>query len=360
VLTALVTNAKLSSEYKTGSLAALSRGTTDEKAHATLQLIDSIRNISYAQVEKDPPADTHYNLWASGFGDGARNHVGGYKTTYEMFGFVAGVNTHINDAWSVGLSGGYGKLKTKYRTDVKALSDKMDSHCNQKSYFGGVYSVWENLFTDLNIKASFFTGHTEHDETLVFPNLLDDSFAAMQADGSHDGYWLSGNIDCTYKHWNVAGMNVGPWVSLSIANVHQKSKKDMIGSGKTTDATPLDYKIYRTTKEADRRAVELTVGAAADYDLGLGNFELALGYKRDFRRLKGGEASLSTQKGTTESIDSNDVFAPLNIKSGQNSFVAKASWNANFGNLGLSLGIHGKVGDHFNDIAGSVTASYSF
>jgi hypothetical protein len=53
-------------------------------------------------------------------------------------------------------------------------------------------------------------------------------------------------------------------------------------------------------------------------------------------------------------------FDASNVNTRKDSFVAKAAWNMKFGEFGLSLGGHGQFDNHFRDIAGSMTGSYSF
>ncbi|MDR0590329.1 MAG: autotransporter outer membrane beta-barrel domain-containing protein [Puniceicoccales bacterium] len=361
-------NPNYSNAQKSKILSALSKTTTEEKNRATLTLIDTARETIYGKMGQDPDPGKHYSVWVSGFGDVARNgSSGSYKMKCNTYGFTLGVDTHINDDFLLGAVFGYGKAKAKNRGDM-ALSS--DGRFDLKSYFGGIYGMWDELVPDLSLKFSVLAGHGKYEEKQYF------DFGIAKGtilDSSHDGNWLSGNVDFTYKHWSVMGFNVGPWVSLSATTIHQKSGD--VGSATTTktdrmvNSTATHYK--REVAAADRRAIEAIFGVAMDYEFAAGIFELALGYKHDWRKLKGGKVSIweafsdGNYKGLTAASGSNHIseffkFGASNMETGKHAFVGRAAWNMQFGNFGLTLGGHGQAGSHFKDISGFITASYSF
>jgi hypothetical protein len=345
-------NTDFNNSAKSKTLSVFCKTTTEEKNRATLTLINSAREIAYSKMGQQPLDDKHYSVWASGFGDIARNGCSdSYKMKCDIYGFTVGIDTSISDNFLIGVLAGYGKVNAKYRGDMLAGASQK---CNVKSYFGGIYGLWEEFVTDVCIKFSLLTGSGKYDENILLPII-----AEAGADVDHKGHWIAGNIDCTYKHWDVYGINFGPWVSLSMATVHQKASQTAIKEEE-------DY-FVRSVDAADRRSVDASIGIAADYDFAVGNFECAMGYKREFRRLQDGQVTLSYRDddGNIVSEKENDIgeymrFDASNINTGKNSFVARASWNMQFGNFGLTLGGHGQIGNHFRDIAGSITASYSF
>ncbi|MDR1303316.1 MAG: autotransporter domain-containing protein [Puniceicoccales bacterium] len=363
-----ILDTNISNAQKSKSLSALSKTTTEEKNRATLALIDSARETIYGKMGQDPAANKHYSAWVSGFGDVARSgSSGSYKMNCDIYGFTLGVDTHINDNFLLGAAFGYGKAKAKFKGDMAFGNDR----CDIKSYFGGIYGLWDELVTDLSIKFSALAGHGKYEENRNF--FFGNGNVDSTYDSNHDGNWLSGNVDCTYKHWNVYGFNIGPWVSLSATTIHQKSgdigSATTTGTGRTVNESATHYK--REVAAADRRSIEATLGIAADYEFAAGNLELALGYKHDWRKLKGGKVSIweafsdGNYKGLTAASNDNHIseffkFDASHMKTGKHAFVARAAWNMQFGDFGLTLGGHGQAGSHFKDIAGFITASYSF
>jgi hypothetical protein len=354
-----------------GVLPAFSKTTTEEKNRMTLTLINSVRETAYSKLGGEFFGDKHYNVWVSGFGDVARNgSTSSYKMSCDIFGFTTGIDWRVNNNLLIGALGGYGKAKAKYKGDIYLTNDRSGDKCNLTSYFGGIYGMWDEFVEDICVKFSLMAGHGKYSEQYALPlldELNDQSFSP-----SHKGHWISGNIDCTYKHWNLYGFNVGPWVSLSAATIHQKSNTDRLE--RNARNAPADGSHFeRKVATADRRSIETTIGVAADYDFSSGILELAMGYKHEFRKQKKGKVSLyETYNDGTYKIAAHDnghaefgpaeffEFDPFNVNTGKDSFVAKASWNMQFGSFGLSLGGHTQLGDHFKDIAGSITASYSF
>jgi uncharacterized protein with beta-barrel porin domain len=351
----LVLDDKIEEKEKKIALDLLSKGRTEEKARMTLQVIESVRDALYSKLEKESEGP-YRNMWASVFGDTARSNVGGYKTDFDNYGFVVGADVRINDTWTVGILGGHGKAKAKYKGDW--FFPNTNNRCDHKSYFGGIYSMWDDLITDLNLKFSLLAGHCNYDETLGCLDFADPN-KTFQSDVSHKGFFVSGNIDATYKHWSAWGLDFGPWVSLAITNVHNRAYDNVIGKvvGEE-DGVESEGDVKQAIGSANRRAVETILGVGASYDL-MSNSILTfnLGYKHDFRRLKGGNARLSSSFDSDNEAIKYDLN---NIKFGRDSFVAKADINMKFGQFGLSIGGHGQIGNHFKDIAGSITASYSF
>jgi outer membrane autotransporter protein len=342
-------------------LPAFSKTTTEEKNRMTLTLINSIRETVYSKLGGEFFGDKHYNVWASGFGNAARNgSLSSYKMNCDIFGFATGIDWRVNNNLLVGVLGGYGKAKAKYKGEIH-LENK-PSKCNLESYFGGIYGMWDEFIEDISVKFSLMAGHGKYNEQYSLP--LIDTVGIAPISSSPEGHWISGNIDCTYKHWNFYGLNVGPWVSLSVATIHQKSKTERLEN----DAPPTDSHFERKIAAADRRSIETTIGVAADYDLSMGILELAIGYKHEFRNLKKGKVSLyETYNNSNYKIVAHGdgpaeffEFDPFNVSTGKDSFVGKVSWNMQFGDFGLTLGGHTQLGNHFKDIAGSITASYSF
>jgi hypothetical protein len=369
---------ELKEEEKSAIFAAFSKTTTEEKNRATLTLINAARETIYSEMGLLPMGDKHYNIWFSGFGDSSRNGFSEtYKTNCDIFGFVLGADMRVNDQFLVGLAAGYGKGKLKFRGDYSLEEeDGSKGKCDLKSYFGGVYGMWDGFVDDLNIKFSLLGGQGKYNEDFVLPTLSED----MDMEGSEDeskGRWISGNIDFTYKHWNLNGLNVGPWLGLSVATVHQRSNDASMGGtpdenneGKDDENTAVEKESFsynRHVGSSDRRSIETTFGIAADYAFNSGTLEVAMGYKHDFRHLKGGDITIS-KIDRDENLMSNPnlktaeqvEFSASGIETGKNVFVAKVAWDMKLGDFGLSIGGHGQVGNHFRDIAGSITASYSF
>ncbi|MDR2372338.1 MAG: autotransporter outer membrane beta-barrel domain-containing protein [Puniceicoccales bacterium] len=348
-------------------LPTFSKTTTEEKNRMTLTLINSVRETVYSKLGGEFFGDKHYNVWVSGFGDVTRNgSTSSYKMNCDIFGFTTGIDWRVNNNLLIGVLGGYGKAKAKYKGEIYLSNDDGDGKCNLESYFGGIYGMWDEFVEDICVKFSLMAGHGKYNDEYAFPFLNELHVPSISP--SHKGHWLSGNIDCTYKHWNLYGFNVGPWVSLSTATIHQKSNIDRLERN-AQDAAPADGSHFeRKVSAADRRSIETTVGVAADYDFSSGILELAMGYKHEFRKQKKGKVSLyETYNDGTYKIAANGdgpaeffEFDPFNVSTGKDSFVARASWNMQFGNFGLSLGSHTQLGNHFKDIAGSIIASYSF
>jgi hypothetical protein len=363
-----ILSSNVSNAQKSKILSSLSKTTTEEKNRATLALIDSARETIYGKMGQDPAADKHYSVWGSGFGDVTRNGSSdSYKMKCNSYGFTLGVDTHSNDNFLIGATVGYGKAKAKFKGDMMLT----DNNCDIKSYFGGIYGMWDEFVTDLSLKFSCLAGHGKYEEKQGF--VLGNIVTNVTFNSDHDGHWLSGNVDCTYKHWNVYGFNVGPWISLSATTIHQKSGD--IGSATTTATNHIidgnTTHCKREVAAADRRAIEATLGIAADYEFAAGNFGLALGYKHDWRKLKGGKVSIweafseGNYKGLTAASNSNHIseyfkFDASNVKTGKHAFVVQADWNMQFGDFGLTLGGNGQAGSRFKDISGFITASYSF
>ncbi|MDR0740195.1 MAG: autotransporter outer membrane beta-barrel domain-containing protein [Puniceicoccales bacterium] len=347
-------------------LPAFSKTTTEEKNRMTLTLINSVRETVYSKLGGEFFGDKHYNVWVSGFGDATRNgSTSSYKMNCDIFGFTAGIDWRVNNNLLIGVLGGYGKAKAKYKGEIHLSNEDGGGKCNLESYFGGIYGMWDEFVEDICVKFSLMAGHGKYNDGYALPLL--DGLHVSSISTSHKGHWLSGNIDCTYKHWNLYGFNVGPWVSLSAATIHQKSNTDRLERN-ARDAPADGLHFERKVSAADRRSIETTVGVAADYDFSSGILELAMGYKHEFRKQKKGKVSLyeTYNDGTYKIAAHGDApaeffeFDPFNVSTGKDSFVARASWNMQFGNFGLSLGGHTQLGDHFKDIAGSITASYSF
>jgi hypothetical protein len=365
----LALDVKIDNQAKEKALGLLSKGTSEEKARMTLQIIESARNVLYSKLNGDP-GTPYRSLWASAFGDVARNDISGYKMSCDIYGFIAGGDARINDTWTVGILGGHGKAKGKYKGDW--FMSNSNNRCDDKSYFGGVYTMWDDFITDLNVKVSLLGGHCKYDESrgyLDFNNYGE----SFQSENFHKGFFVSGDIDATYKHWSACGMDFGPWLALSITNVHHRAFDSVIGDINEAGGNEENeenegneggngnhHDVTKAIGSANRRAIDTIFGIAASYDLtSYGALAFNLGYKHDFRRLKGGNVELSAdgEENPDEDMIKYDL---LNGKSGRDSFVAKASVNMQFGQFGLSLGGHGQIGNHFKDIAGSITASYSF
>jgi outer membrane autotransporter protein len=349
-------------------LPAFSKTTTEEKNRMTLTFANSIRETAYSKMGQEFLGDKHYNVWASGFGDLTKNgSSSSFKMNCDIYGFVAGIDWRASNNLLIGALGGYGKAHAKYKGEVQLTNDNTNKG-NFESYFGGIYGMWDEFIQDICVKFSLMAGHGKYNEHYAFPLLSEVNAPVMHP--SHKGHWISGNIDCTYKHWNLYGVNIGPWVSLSASTVHQKPDILRIGEVALSDGDDgLRAHFERKVTTADRRSIEATIGIAADYDFSAGMLELALGYKHEFRNLKGGHISLreiydnDAYAGSTVSrgnIAESFKFDAFNVKTGRDSFVARASWNMKFGDFGLSLGGHTQVGNHFRDIAGSITATYAF
>ncbi|MDR1590952.1 MAG: autotransporter outer membrane beta-barrel domain-containing protein [Puniceicoccales bacterium] len=344
-----------------GALPAFSKTTTEEKNRMTLALINSARETAYSKMGGEFFGDKHYSVWASGFGDTTKNGTSSsYKMDCDIYGFTAGIDWRANNNLLIGALGGGGKAKAKYKGDVHLVNADA-SKGNLDSYFGGIYGMWDEFIQDICVKFSIMAGHGKYKEHYALPSLT--AIATPTVHPDHKGHWISGNIDCTYKHWNLFGFNVGPWVSLSASTIHQKADSVHL------DDVPNAH-FERKVAAADHYPVEAAIGIAADYDFSSGMLELALGYKHEFRNRRNGEVSLKeiyntgSYKGATvangSQVAESFEFDAFNVDTAKNSFVARASWNMKFGNFGLSLGGHTQIGDHFRDLAGSITASYAF
>ncbi len=338
---------------------ALGRSAAEENARGVMQLADSARHTAYNNLDKFLEPSAHYSIWASGFGDIARQRVCGYKVNYDIYGFEAGIDAALNNYWTLGLLGGYGKVNGKFKGAYNTV-DGVDfnnalTKCDTKSYFGGVYGMWSDFVQDLEVKFSVLAGHLKFNEKRT-------SDAAL-GDLGTKGFWISGNIDATYKHWDVVGIKLGPWASLSFTDVRQKEGTSPLYRKDDIKVNDGRGQVDRVAEKYNRYAPELTVGVAADYDSPFGLLNLAMGYKRDFHKLSGGSVHLNTQildaEGKVKDAYKADLGKNSN-RSGRDSFVAQASYNMEYGPVGIALGIRGQVGDHFKDIAGSVSASYSF
>lgn len=343
-------------------LEAITRSTAEENARAAIQIANSARATAYNNLDKlmDPAA--HYSIWASGFGDIARQKVSGYKVNYDIYGFEAGLDTALNNYWTLGILGGYGKATGKFKGEYRVA--KIDSYldkCDTKSYFGGVYGMWSDFVQDLEVKFSLLAGHLKFDEKR---NIKSPLTGKSVTDFGAKGWWISGNVDATYKHWDVAGIKLGPWAAFSFTDVHQKESANPIFGKDEVKINDGKGLVSKVSEKYNRYAPELTIGVAADYDSPFGLINLAAGYKRDFHKLSGGASYLHSQVigadgkvvGDSHKLD----LGKETHQAGKNSFVAQASYNMEYGPVGLSLGLRGQIGDHFKDVAGSVTISYSF
>lgn len=343
-------------------LEAITRSTAEENARAAIQIANSARATAYNNLDKlmDPAA--HYSIWASGFGDIARQKVSGYKVNYDIYGFEAGLDTALNNYWTLGILGGYGKATGKFKGEYRVA--KIDSYldkCDTKSYFGGVYGMWSDYVQDLEVKFSLLAGHLKFDEKR---NIKSPLTGKSVTDFGAKGWWISGNVDATYKHWDVAGIKLGPWAAFSFTDVHQKESANPIFGKDEVKINDGKGLVSKVSEKYNRYAPELTIGVAADYDSPFGLINLAAGYKRDFHKLSGGASYLHSQVigadgkvvGDSHKLD----LGKETHQAGKNSFVAQASYNMEYGPVGLSLGLRGQIGNHFKDVAGSVTISYSF
>lgn len=343
-------------------LEAITRSTAEENARAAIQIASSARATAYNNLDKlmDPAA--HYSIWASGFGDIARQKVSGYKVNYDIYGFEAGLDTALNNYWTLGILGGYGKATGKFKGEyrVAGISDYLDK-CDTKSYFGGVYGMWSDFVQDLEVKFSLLAGHLKFDEKR---NVKSPLTGKSVTDFGAKGWWISGNVDATYKHWDVAGIKLGPWAAFSFTDVHQKESANPIFGKDEVKINDGKGLVSKVSEKYNRYAPELTIGVAADYDSPFGLINLAAGYKRDFHKLSGGASYLHSQVigadgkvvGDSHKLD----LGKETHQAGKNSFVAQASYNMEYGPVGLSLGLRGQIGNHFKDVAGSATISYSF
>ncbi|MDR2812528.1 MAG: autotransporter outer membrane beta-barrel domain-containing protein [Puniceicoccales bacterium] len=361
----------LNDQEKSRILSAFCKTTTEEKNRMTLTLANSARETVYSKMGQEFLGDKHYSVWASGLGDITKNgSSSSYKMDCDIYGFTAGIDWRASNNLLIGAFGGYGKAKAKYKGAMQLHDKNPDgsdkaSKCDLESYFGGIYGMWDEFIQDICVKFSLMAGHGKYKDHYALPRL--DAIAYQSINSTPKGHWISGNIDCTYKHWNLYGVNIGPWVSLSAATVHQKADAVSINeSAVVVGQNRFPSHFWRKVDAADRRSIETTIGVAADYDFSAGVLELALGYKHEFRRLKDGNVSFceiyddgsgTVARGAYAEYLKFDTF---NVKTGKDSFVAKAAWNMKFGDFGLSVGGHTQLGNHFRDIAGSITASYSF
>ncbi|MDR2201072.1 MAG: autotransporter outer membrane beta-barrel domain-containing protein [Puniceicoccales bacterium] len=335
----LFNDEQVNSRQKVRVLSAFSKPTTEEKNRAALTLVDSIRETAYSKMGQPTSIGKHYNLWASGFGDRAKNsNLKNYRMNFDVFGFTTGVDAWVTDHLLLGTMVGYGKVDAKYKGD---LFLSQSDHCDLKSYYGGIYGMWDDFIDDVTAKFSLLGGRGKYRETYTLPYLVLTDFYTSNV--KHRSSWVSGNVDCTYKHWEVGGLAFGPWLSLSATSIHQK-------------ACHYDEKHY--VDAADRLAIETILGVAANYNFTEGNFELALGYKHEFFNKEGGDVNLSLWNDDDEKDTMK--YGAAHVRTGRDALVSKAALNMKFGDVGLALAGHGQYGNHFNDIAGSVTLSYSF
>lgn len=146
-------------------LETINRSAAEENARGVMQLADSARRTAYNNLDKFLEPSAHYSIWASGFGDIARQKVCGYKMNYDIYGFEAGIDAALNNYWTLGLLGGYGKVNGKFKGEYKlsGASDYLDK-CDTKSYFGGIYGMWSDFVQDLEIKFSLLAGHAKFGE----------------------------------------------------------------------------------------------------------------------------------------------------------------------------------------------------
>ena len=175
----------------------------------------------------------------------------------------------------------------------------------------------------------------DYDESLGYLDFVD--FNKVSQSNSHKGFFISGNIDATYQHWNVWGLDFGPWLSIAVTNVHHRAHGDVIGQVKEEEEVSHDIK--KMIGSANRRAVETILGVAASYDLtSNGILTFNLGYKHDFRRLKGGDAELLSSN--EKEVIKYDL---KNVRSGRDSFVAKADIICNSVNSDCLLEVMDKL-----------------
>lgn len=349
-------------EHAGKRLGAITRSTAEENARAAIQIANSARATAYNNLDKLMDPANHYSIWASGFGDIARQKVSGYKVNYDIYGFEAGLDAALNNYWTLGILGGYGKAAGKFKGEYRVA--KIDSYldkCDTKSYFGGVYGMWSDYVQDLEVKFSLLAGHLKFDEKR---NIKSPFSGKSVTDFGTKGWWISGNVDATYKHWDVVGIKLGPWAAFSFTDVHQKEGANPIFGKDEIKINDGKGLVSRVSEKYNRYAPELTIGVAADYDSPFGLINLAAGYKRDFHKLSGGKSYLHSQViGADGKVLDGAHKADLGKEThqaGKNSFVAQASYNMEYGPVGLSLGVRGQIGDHFKDVAGSATISYSF
>lgn len=328
----------------------------EEKSRVALQIIDTVRDSIYDHVGEHIAANTRFNVWASVLGDTSRSKSDGYKVNTDIYGFAIGADAALNNNWTLGLAAGYSKAKSKFKGNYPIKAGETDK-TDTKSYFGGVYGLWSDFVQDLDVKFSLLMGHLKFEDRYDALNWsaanMGDLGNILPASGKPKGYWISGNVDATYKHWNVGGFYLGPWAALSLANVHQKSFNE--------SSTAVGGKnVWRHFNKANRRAIEITLGAAADYDFEFGTFKLALGWKHDFRHLSNGKIEINaTDQNGNKFTDG--LYKANTIAVNKNAFVIKAALDAKFNqNFGLDFGINGQLGKHFKDVSGSITASYSF
>lgn len=337
-------NGKLNSDFEKISR-AFGRTTTEEKNRATLQLISAARRSIYNHT--DINSTNRFNLWASLFGSlGRQSKNSGYKMDSDVYGFLVGVDTCINENISLGLVGGYGKTDAKYKGDF--LTDYTFKN-EPKSYFGGLYGLWTNLNNDMKLKFLAILGRTKHKESSSVIDLDTRTVVANTIKtNKHYANWVSGNLDFTYKPWKFCGIHVGPWASLSLTHNKQKENDFVVAQSSTAE-------LSKIIDSAKVNAFEITLGIAADYNFSVGSLDLKAGYKHDcHHNFSGGKVTLKSGDNFKKQFD------PYYDVVGKNTFALEASYAAQFGNFGVSLGAQGEVGNRWRDFGGSVTASYSF
>ena len=324
---------------------AIGRTTTEEKNRATLQFISAARRSIYNHA--DIESSNRFNLWVSLFGSlGRQSKNGGYKMDSDVYGFLVGTDTYINESILLGLVGGYGKTDAEYKGDFLtnyALKNKPES------YFGGLYGLWANLNNDMKLKFLAIFGRTKHKENSSVIDLENSTVVADTTQANkHHANWVSGNLDFTYKPFKFYGIHVGPWASLSFTHNKQKENNFIVGQNGTNE-------LSKIIESAKVNAIEMTLGIAADYGFSTGSLEVKAGYKHDFRHdISGGKVTLKQGDNYKKEFD------PYYDIVGKNTFALEAAYSAQFGNFGVSLGAQGEIGNQWKDFGGSLTASYSF
>lgn len=317
---------------------------------AAFQVTSTIRNTIYNHLNQN--SSEKLNIFASILGSTGKSSADPiWKMDCDMYGFMLGADSNFNEQIKAGLFFSFAKSEV---TEKESVHINYSWKNRPKSYLGGIYGRWLNLDETLKVNFLAFGGRMKHKENynLLKYNSLSQwvSTASDTKDTcKHNANIFGLGVDAQYVPWVYSDANIGPWVSIAWTNDKIKSYEKLYSKQDSTEVN-LEF------GTAKMNSTETILGLAADYALGTGKLDLGLGYLHDFRHNK--KHATVTLKENDKDNESYDNFKTYS--QGKNRFIAKLAYDGSFNQFGVSAGIVASIGNHWKDLSGGITASYSF
>lgn len=317
---------------------------------AAFQVTSTIRNTIYNHLNQN--SSEKLNIFASILGSTGKSSADPiWKMDCDMYGFMLGADSNFNEQIKAGLFFSFAKSEV---TEKESVHINYSWKNRPKSYLGGIYGRWLNLDETLKVNFLAFGGRMKHKENynLLKYNSLSQwvSTASDTKDTcKHNANIFGLGVDAQYVPWVYSDANIGPWVSIAWTNDKIKSYEKLYSKQDSTEVN-LEF------GTAKMNSTETILGLAADYALGTGKLDLGLGYLHDFRHnKKHATVTLKENDKNNESYDNFKTYSQC-----KNRFIAKLAYDGSFNQFGVSAGIVASIGNHWKDLSGGITASYSF